>query len=56
MNYQTKYPSKKKFRPPEEIVQSLIHLRDEMYDKKDANTSEIFFKINSCLYKGYSDD
>ena len=37
--------------PDEEIVKSLINLRDELFDRRIE--TEIFYKINSCLYRGY---
>lgn len=44
--------------PAEDIVQSLINLRDELYvkAKTDPNMAEAFWKINSCLYRGYELD
>lgn len=43
------------------IIEDLIRLRDEIepraFNSKgvchDSNMAEIFFKINSCLFKGY---
>ena len=43
----------KTLRPADEIVQSLINLRDELYAGQDHRLSEALFKINSCLYRGY---
>lgn len=43
----------KPLRPADEIVQSLINLRDELYARQDHRLSEALFKINSCLYSGY---
>lgn len=39
--------------PPEVIVQSLINLRDELWERKNPSLDEAFWKINSCLYRGY---
>jgi hypothetical protein len=35
----------------DKIVESLINLRNELY--QTGRDRETFFKINSCLYKGY---
>lgn len=45
----------KKIKDPEEVVSSLINLRDELFAKKNASSEmrEVFFKINSCLYSKY---
>lgn len=51
--YSTKSKSEKKLQEDSTIVQSLINLRDELYSKKDPEHVEIFFKINSCLYRKY---
>jgi hypothetical protein len=51
--YSTKFKSEKKLQEDSTIVQSLINLRDELYFKKDPEHAEIFFKINSCLYRNY---
>ncbi len=37
----------------EDIVQSLINLRDELWERKNPDLNEAFYKINSCLYRGY---
>lgn len=45
----------------ENLVEDLIRLRDELVPRafeeqflvKDAQLAEVFFKINSCLYRGY---
>jgi hypothetical protein len=37
----------------EDIVQSLINLRDELWSNQDPSLIEAFWKINSCLYRGY---
>lgn len=39
--------------PTDDIVQSLLNLRDELWEKKDPTSLELFYKINSCLYRGY---
>lgn len=38
-----------------DIVQSLINLRDELFaqDSDNPEVKEAFWKINSCLYRGY---
>jgi len=36
---------------PEETQRSLIALRDELWERNLGE--ELFFKINSCLYKSY---
>jgi hypothetical protein len=43
----------KELQPNEQIVRSLINLRDELFDRKDSALAEAFFKINSCLYREY---
>jgi hypothetical protein len=46
--------STKTLQPDNKIVKSLLNLRDELYLRSnDASSAEIFFKINSCLYKEY---
>lgn len=45
--------SEKSLLPAEDIVQSLINLRDELYLRADPTMAEAFWKINSCLYRGY---
>ncbi len=44
---------RKQQKPDNEIVRSLINLRDELIDKDIDKYHEIFFKINSCLYDQY---
>jgi hypothetical protein len=36
---------------PEETQRSLIALRDELWERKLGE--DVFFKINTCLYKSY---
>lgn len=43
----------KNLQPADVIAQSLINLRDEMWANKDRYPVELFFKVNSCLYRGY---
>ena len=44
----------KQLQNPEKIVESLIHLKDELWDRRnEQGISEIIYKINSCLYKEY---
>lgn len=38
------------------IAQSLVNLRDELWEKKNPALDEVFWKINSCLYRGYQLD
>lgn len=45
--------TEKSLLPAEDIVQSLINLRDELYSRADPSMVEAFWKINSCLYRGY---
>jgi hypothetical protein len=45
--------SSKQLIPNEDIVQSLINLRDELWSNQDLALIEAFWKINSCLYRGY---
>jgi hypothetical protein len=46
--------STKTLQPHNKVVKSLLNLRDELYLRSnDASSDEIFFKINSCLYKEY---
>ena len=46
--------STKTLQPDHKVVKSLLNLRNELYLRsKDASSNEIFFKINSCLYKEY---
>lgn len=46
--------STKTLQPDHKVVRSLLNLRDELYLRSnDALSNEIFFKINSCLYKEY---
>jgi hypothetical protein len=47
--------TEKVLRPSDEISQSLIHLRDELWARRKENVvaSEILAKINTCLYSGY---
>lgn len=51
--------SDKPLQAPEDIATSLLHLRDEIYNRivmADSNTTNlkpILWKINSCLYKEY---
>lgn len=45
--------SDKKLITNEDIVQSLINLRDELWAKQDPRLKEALWKINSCLYRGY---
>ncbi len=46
--------STKTLQPDNKIVKSLLNLRNELYLRsKDPLSDEIFFKINSCLYKEY---
>ena len=33
------------------VVESLLNLRDELFENQSS--SELFYKINSCLYKQY---
>lgn len=35
------------------IVQSLIALRDELWRANNRSHDEVYFKINSCLYRKY---
>ena len=39
--------------PPELVVQSLLNLRDELWERKNPSLDEAFWKINSFLYRGY---
>ena len=50
--------SNKKLVQSDTVVKSLINLRDELYNRHDDSTiaREMFFKINSCLYKTYGDN
>ena len=48
----TNYPGDKAFAAVEDIAQSLVNLRDELYGK-GVPELEVFFKINSCLYAKY---
>ncbi len=48
--------SSKELLSNEKIVQSLINLRDELYVRADPSMAEAFWKINSCLYRGYKLD
>ena len=43
----------KQYKPAVEVLQSLINLRDEMYNTKDEQVKDIYYKINSCLYAEY---
>lgn len=47
---------KPKLQAPEDIVQSLINLRNELWLRKEGDLMEIFYKINSCLYSSYPKD
>lgn len=42
--------------PDDVVVQSLINLRDELWARQDPQLSEVFFKINSCLYRTYPEN
>ena len=42
--------SDKEFRPSEDIIERLVALRDELYERQREAELEIFWKINSCLY------
>ena len=43
----------------DDVVRSVMHLRDELYthimmgDMDTTNLKAIYWKLNSCLYKGY---
>ena len=43
------WPTHKNLQPDEEIVQSLINLRDELYRERKDHI--IGYKINSCLFR-----
>ena len=40
----------KAMRSADEIVERLIALRDELWERQNEREIEIFWKINSCLY------
>lgn len=42
--------SGKEMRSAEEIVERLIALRDEVWERQNEREKELFWKINSCLY------
>jgi len=45
----------KKLRDSDAIVADLIKLRDELYARgSKSSCPDVFFKINSCLYRGYN--
>jgi hypothetical protein len=44
----------KQLQEPEQIVESLLRLRDEIYARgPNVSNFDVFYKINSCLYSGY---
>lgn len=45
--------NEKTFQQDAQIVQSLINLRDEIFEGKNPAYMEILLKINSCLYRKY---
>lgn len=48
------FKPKKQLQDPDLIVESLINLRNELFEKNySAGYNEVFLKINSCLYKTY---
>lgn len=46
-------PNMKPLRQSDDIVASLIALRDELWREKNDKDAVAFLKINSCLYRGY---
>jgi hypothetical protein len=51
---------RKQLKPSDEVVQSLMNLRDELNSKitnlptaQDCERRQACWKINSCLYSGY---
>ena len=49
------YEKCKSLQPSDDIVTSLIALRDELWADKDDRLNVVFWKINSCLYSQYPD-
>jgi hypothetical protein len=48
------FKPKKQLQNPDLIVESLINLRNELFEKNySSGYNEVFLKINSCLYKTY---
>lgn len=47
------WPDTKPLRPADDIATSLIALRDELWERKHPELREVFWKINSCLYREY---
>jgi hypothetical protein len=39
--------------PDAQVVESLKNLKEELSTRSDSRSREIFFKINSCLFKKY---
>jgi len=44
---------RKVLQPNDKIVESLLRLKGELWEKQDDQLREVFFKINSCLYSEY---
>jgi len=43
----------KELQERDQIVESLINLREELSKNSDTRSREIMFKINSCLFSEY---
>lgn len=43
----------KEYKSKDEIINSLLNLREELAKHSDTRSREVVFKINSCLFSKY---